>query len=293
MKQKGHYETVYLMARKKWAVKNNFKDVVEFVKDLGDADLEKHFRDMGKNATYLSTTSVDEFVRIISDFIEKKFLSNVLSSEDFALLSDESTDEAGRAQMSVFVRYMDISTNSPKEEFVCIRKLGTSKASEALMKELEQMFEEKHIAKENIRFSSLDGTNAMSGQQKGLQRHIQHVSPFALYLNCRNYRLALCLVHLMKEYKYLGSIDILLLAVRKIFKYSSIKQAEFENAQILENMTPLKILKACTTRWLIYGETSIHVIVRFKPLIAVLDTIFHEKTIQKQRVSEINCSPQT
>ena len=151
-------KTVYFMAQKKWAVKNNFKDVVEFVKDLGDANLEKHFRDMGKNATYLSTTSVDEFVCIISDFIEKKFLSNVLLSEDFALLTDESTDEAGRAQMSVFVQYMDMSTNSPKEEFLCICKLGTSKASEALMKELEQMFEEKHIAKENIRFSGLDGT---------------------------------------------------------------------------------------------------------------------------------------
>ena len=65
-------KTVYFMAQKKWAVKNNFKDVAEFVKDLGDADLEKHFRDMGKNATYLSTTPVDEFIHIISDFIEKK-----------------------------------------------------------------------------------------------------------------------------------------------------------------------------------------------------------------------------
>ena len=243
------------------------------MKDLGDADLEKHFRDMGKNATYLSTTSVDEFIHIISDFIEKKNLSNVLSSEDFALLTDESTDEVGRTQMSVFVQYMDISTDSPKVEFVCICKLGTSKASKALMKELEKMFEEKHVAKENIRFSGLHGTNAMSSQQKGLQHRIQHVSPFALYLNCRNHWLALCLVHLMKEYKDLGSINILILAVWKIFKYSLIKQEVFENSQILKNITPLKILKACTTRLLIHGETSICIIVRFKPLIAALDII--------------------
>ena len=96
-------ETVYFMAQKKWVVKNNFKDVVEFVKDLGDADLQKHFRDMGKMQLNLSTPSIDKFVCIISDFIEKKFLPNVLSSEDFALLTDGSTDEAGRAQMSVFV----------------------------------------------------------------------------------------------------------------------------------------------------------------------------------------------
>ena len=45
------------------------------------------------------------------------------------------------------------------------------------------------------------------------------------------------------------------------FKYSSIRQAVFKNVQILENMTPLKILKACTTRWLTHGETLICVIV--------------------------------
>ena len=98
-------ETVYFMAWKKWAVKNNFKYVVEFVKDLGDADLEKHFRDMGKMQLNLSTPCVT----------------------------------------------------------MC-----------------------------------------------------QHVSPFTLYLNCRNHQLALCLVHLMKEYKDLVSIDVLLMAAWKI-----------------------------------------------------------------------------
>ena len=179
--------------------------------------------------------------------------------------------------MAIYVSYIDFSNNSPKEEFICIRKLGTSKTAEALMEELEETFQEKHISKENTRFSGLDGTNAMSGKQKGLQRRIRHISPYAIYLNCRNHRLALCLVHLMKQYHDLAAIDILLLALWKLFYYSSIKQAVFENAQIVEEMTPLKILKACTTRWLTHGETSIRVINRYKPLIAALDTIFHEK----------------
>ena len=64
-------KTVYFMSRKKWAVKHNFKDVIEFITDLGDDDLRKHFQDMGKNASYLSSTSVETFVRIISEYIEK------------------------------------------------------------------------------------------------------------------------------------------------------------------------------------------------------------------------------
>ena len=122
----------------------------------------------------------------------------------------------------------------------------------------------------------MDGTNCMSGVQNGLQRRIQHVSPYAFYINCGNHRLALCLVHLLKEYTDLSAVDILLLSIWKIFKYSSVKQAIFENAQILEGMPPLKILKACTTRWLTHGETSIRVIC-FRPLVAALDTIFTER----------------
>ena len=81
------------------------------------------------------------------------------------------------------------------------------------MEELEQIFTDKNIDKIRFRFSGLDGTNAMSGEQKGLQRRICHVSSYALYLNCRNHRLALCLVHLSKKYDGLVSVDTLLLSI--------------------------------------------------------------------------------
>ena len=72
-------------------------------------------------------------------------------------------------------------------------------------------------------------------------------------------------------------MDALLLSVWKIFHYSSIKQAVFENPQETENMMPLKIVKSCRTGWLTHGETSIRVITRFKPLVAALDAIYKDK----------------
>ena len=74
------------------------------------------------------------------------------------------------------------------------------------MVELDEMFIGKYINKSLIRFSGVDGTNAMSGKQNGMQRKIQHVPPYALYINCCNHILALCLVHLIKEYRELQSI---------------------------------------------------------------------------------------
>ena len=116
----------------------------------------------------------------------------------------------------------------------------------------------------------------MSGEQKGLQRLIRHTAPHSQYLNCRNHRLALCLVHLIPCYQKL-QLDGVLLSLWKTFKYSSIKQAIFEQAQPASKLKPLKILKSCTTRWFIHGESCIRIISRFHPLIDALDVIFFER----------------
>ena len=51
----------------------------------------------------------------------------------------------------------------------------------------------------------------------------------------------------------------------------------FENAQIVDNLKQLKILRACTTRSLTHGETSARVVSRFKQVIATLDARTTEK----------------
>ena len=81
------------------------------------------------------------------------------------------------------------------------------------MDELEQMFIDKNINKTCIWFSGLDDTKVMSGEKKGMQRRIHHVSPYALYMNCWNHNLALCLVHLLKQYNEVESLDALLLSI--------------------------------------------------------------------------------
>ena len=135
------------MGRNKWSVKNKFKPLMKHICDFGDEDLKKHTVVMAKNATYMSHFTVDEMVKVISDYIEAKFLYGLLTASDFWLLTDKSTNEAGRSQLSIFVCYVNLFTNKPKEEFVCVRKLGTSKTSEVLMNALEQMLIDKNIDK--------------------------------------------------------------------------------------------------------------------------------------------------
>ena len=55
------------------------------------------------------------------------------------------------------------------------------------------------------------------------------------------------------------------------------KQAVFENVQELDSLKSSNILKACTTQWLIHGDTSVHVIHCFKQVLTTLNTLVTKK----------------
>ena len=42
---KKFFKNANFLAQKKWAVHENFQDVIEFIKDLGDEDLSAHLRE--------------------------------------------------------------------------------------------------------------------------------------------------------------------------------------------------------------------------------------------------------
>ena len=118
----------------------------------------------------------------------------------------------------------------------------------------------------------MDEVNSVSSERCGLQRLIKDSLPHAEYINCRNHRLALCFVHLLKEFPSLASLDTMLLFVWKLFKYSTIKKEVFDNMQRVYELTPSKVIKACTTRWIMQGEECWR-ISRFEPLVDAMDTI--------------------
>ena len=237
------------MAKQKWTVKNNFEDMINFLSDIGVEDIKLHIENTPQNAIYTSTTSAEQFLKAIGDYLNEQLVTDVLAAREFSVLADESTDEGDCSQMAVFIRFVNLISHKVQERFLGVVKLAKPKKAEDLHDIIMKLLEAKGLDSSLIRFSGLDGTNAMSGERKGLQRLIHHTSPYAQYLNCKNHRLALCLVHLIPKYQKLSELDGLLISLWKTFKYSSIKQSILEEAQMQQDLKPLKITKACVTRW--------------------------------------------
>ena len=94
---KKFLKTVYFMAKQKWAVKNNFEDMTNFLSNIGVEGIKLHIENAPQNAIYSSTTSAEQFLKAIGDYLNEQLATDVLAAREFYVLLDESTDERDRS----------------------------------------------------------------------------------------------------------------------------------------------------------------------------------------------------
>ena len=56
---KKFMKTVYFFAWKQFAIRENFEDVINYLTDLGDIDIQEHLHQSSSWATYISKASAD------------------------------------------------------------------------------------------------------------------------------------------------------------------------------------------------------------------------------------------
>ena len=70
----------------------------------------------------------------------------------------------------------------------------------------------------------------------------------AQYINGRNHKLALCIVHYVKKTDTLQEVESLLVLLWKVFHYSPKKYAVFVATQELYDEKPVTLVRAAGTR---------------------------------------------
>ena len=93
-------------------------DFVEFLKDVGDKEIVNFLNRARKNATHKSKFTVEDYICYISDYLEGKLIDDITLTEDFSLLADESTNEADRSELLIFVHYVDLLKHCPVEKIL-------------------------------------------------------------------------------------------------------------------------------------------------------------------------------
>ena len=86
--------------------------------------------------------------------------------------------------LSENVRYNDSDSNDVKEGFLGLVQIKGNKGADQICEKITKMFRDKGIGSSNLQFSSLDGTNSMSGKIKSLKQHLHHLFPHVKYIYC-------------------------------------------------------------------------------------------------------------
>ena len=177
-------------------------DLIRFFATELQAPITKQYLNTcPKNATYTSTTAAESLLDAINIYFEKLNMREIKAARLLCLYADEAESSSDMETFAMVLTYLSPVELKVKTTFFGIVSLN-GKTTPQVMDVVNQFFLAKNIKLDKMLLSVLDETNAMGGKKNGLQRRIRNFSPFNIYINCRNHRLALCLPPLMKNIEY-------------------------------------------------------------------------------------------
>ena len=156
---------IYFLAKKKLALKNNFEETIEYLPNLGVDDIFQWCSYQFHIHLHLQCWTILEG----SWRLFKRSNHNRFNCCQW--FHHTSWWNYWRSRLFVdvdFCSFLDAFDNKPVERFLGIVKLTTSKKTVDLHEIIMKHHESENIGSLCIYFSGLDGTVAMSGEQKGL-----------------------------------------------------------------------------------------------------------------------------
>ena len=154
---------------------------------------------------YISTTSLDVFLKCLSNHLKNGFLDHLTVSSEFSLMVDETTNIADWAELAIFVHYVDSDRHSITEKFVSLLDI----------EKICEIFKEKEVDVE-------------------VEVDVQTLPP--PFPAERGGAHSVVFVYLIPKHKCLNEVDASIMTVWKLMNYSSVKAAEGQkNLKLLKN----------------------------------------------------------
>lgn len=174
----------------------NFRALLRFRIDAGDAELCSHLNTAARNAQYTSPSIQNELIICAGRLITDQIAARVNAAKSFAILADETTDSSCKEQLSVCIRYVHCDAYGRpqlREDFVGFVDVSSDVTADGLSTAILNMVQSVGIDAGFCHGQGYDGASAMSGHLRGVQAIIRHSYPLALYTHCASHCLNLAL----------------------------------------------------------------------------------------------------
>ncbi len=192
--------TALYMAKEDIPIKK-YPSMVSFLK-LQDCPQIKNL-EVGKNATYASRATGEEFQSCMAEAINSRIAEQVRNAPMFSVLIDETTDISITKQMVVYARVVD-SDFTPHTYF--LRNIAIDSPSsdaQTLTTYLVDYLQSKDIDMKKCYALGSDGASVMVGKHKGVATKLKQLNPHMINIHCVAHRFNLCTSQASKSVPYL------------------------------------------------------------------------------------------
>ncbi|XP_056450419.1 SCAN domain-containing protein 3-like isoform X3 [Gadus chalcogrammus] len=185
---KAALKVVYHLAKKEIPHHTNFKDLVMFAAtELGCEVFNR--LNVGRNATYTSSTVVDEFLSVLGTQLEEDQLITIRASPFLGLMCDETVDISTTNELVLYCRCID-GDGKCQANFLKVVALKDGKA-DTVKGALIHYMEENDLSIQKVAGFGSDGAACMKGNRTGVATQLKGDNAKILSIHCIAHRLAL------------------------------------------------------------------------------------------------------
>lgn len=207
------------------------------------------FRDSKSSSMKCSRTKCTAVIRYVLAPHFHENLKTAIGDMPYSIIIDETTDIQWNKVLGIAVRFVDVKLQKVSSTFLGIMEIKDGTA-ETVTNAIDELLRKRNLNPQNCVGIGTDNASVMTGEKSGVHVRLEKLWKRKLFLSrcvCHSIQLAVSAASTQMSPR----LEFMVKETANYFRLSTGRRHAYTDLyKLMEGMTPLKLKKVATTRWL-------------------------------------------